>query len=250
LPVSREIYTPPTRRSFFSAAYHLRQRHRLGSKARRIPFLRRTNDRIAARVRGKIIHHHWRSRYWKNDDSTGTCRHFFSQTADFITSQRFHVTYLRQIFRQGKHSGIVRLAHPIITSDTHAIPDTTAIEGINPERDFHFILANSPEECTQKVERLCTEILPTLYEIDPTNDIQVLAPLRKGSAGIDALNERLQRAISGAGKQIPWCHFRLGDKVIQLRNNYEKKIFTATSGLFPILTAMRGLFRLGSTGRV
>jgi ATP-dependent exoDNAse (exonuclease V) alpha subunit len=47
------------------------------------------------------------------------------------------------------------------------------------------------------------------------------------------LNERLQRAISGVGRQIPWCHFRLGDKVIQLRNNYEKKKYifsTATSG--------------------
>ncbi|MDR1303141.1 MAG: ATP-dependent RecD-like DNA helicase [Puniceicoccales bacterium] len=151
--------------------------------------------------------------------------------ADFIASQRFHVTYLRQIFRQGQHSEIVRLAHAIITGDAHAIPDITAIERIHAERDFNFILANSPEECTQKVEQLCTEILPALYKIDPISDIQVLAPLHRGSAGIDALNERLQRAISGAGKQIPWCHFRLGDKVIQLRNNYEKNIFNGDLGI-------------------
>ncbi|MDR0590616.1 MAG: ATP-dependent RecD-like DNA helicase [Puniceicoccales bacterium] len=151
--------------------------------------------------------------------------------ADFIASQRFHVTYLKQIFRQGQHSEIVRFAHAIITGNAHAIPDTTAIERITPERDFNFILANSPEECTQKVEQLCVEILPKFYKIDPINDIQVLAPLHKGSAGIDALNERLQRTFSGGGKQIPWSHFRLGDKVIQLRNNYEKNIFNGDLGI-------------------
>jgi exodeoxyribonuclease V alpha subunit len=150
--------------------------------------------------------------------------------ADFIASKRFHVTYLKQIFRQGQHSEIVQLAHAIITG-TPFIPDSISMEHIAPECDFSFILAHSPEECTQKIEQLCTSLLPALYKADPINDIQVLAPLHRGSAGIDALNERLQRALSGDGKQIPWCHFRLGDKVIQLRNNYEKNIFNGDLGI-------------------
>jgi exodeoxyribonuclease V alpha subunit len=150
--------------------------------------------------------------------------------SDFIASQHFSVTYLKQIFRQGQHSEIVQLAHSIISGNAGATPDRTDLDHISPERDFNFIVASSPEECAQKIEQLCTIILPKLYKIDPINDIQILAPLHRGDAGIDSLNERLQCALTDAGKRIPWCHFRLGDKVIQLRNNYEKNIFNGDLG--------------------
>ncbi|MDR2200578.1 MAG: ATP-dependent RecD-like DNA helicase [Puniceicoccales bacterium] len=151
--------------------------------------------------------------------------------SDFIDSKRFSITYLKQIFRQGQQSEIVQLAHRIIGGDLGFIPSITPIEQISSEHDFHFIVASSPEECTQKIEQLCTSLLPSLYSIDPINDIQILAPLHKGSAGIDILNEKLQRIFSHSEKQIPWCHFRLGDKVIQLRNNYEKNIFNGDLGI-------------------
>jgi exodeoxyribonuclease V alpha subunit len=151
--------------------------------------------------------------------------------ADFINSKQFAVTYLKQIFRQGQHSEIVQLAHNIITGDSTVIPCAISFEEISPDHDFHFILANSPEECTQKVEYLCTNILPNLYKVDPINDTQVLVPLHKGMAGIDILNEKLQLALTHSNQQIPWSHFRLGDKVIQLRNNYEKNIFNGDLGI-------------------
>jgi exodeoxyribonuclease V alpha subunit len=151
--------------------------------------------------------------------------------ADFIASQRFSVTYLKQIFRQGQHSEIVQLAHHIIAGNAEVIPEITDLDHISPEHDFHFITAYSPEECTQKIERLCTALLPKLYKIDPVNDIQVLAPIHRGNAGIAVLNEKLQHTLSGSAKQIPWCHFRLGDKVIQLRNDYEKNIFNGDLGI-------------------
>jgi exodeoxyribonuclease V alpha subunit len=150
--------------------------------------------------------------------------------ADLIASQQFAVTYLKQIFRQGQHSEIVQLAHHIIAGNAQVTPQTTDLDHISPEHDFHFIIALSPEECTQKIERLCTVLLPKLYKIDPVNDIQILAPLHRGNAGIGALNEKLQQTLSGSAKQIPLCPFRLGDKVIQLRNNYEKNIFNGDLG--------------------
>jgi exodeoxyribonuclease V alpha subunit len=160
--------------------------------------------------------------------------------ADFIASQRFFVTYLKQIFRQGQHSEIVQLAHTIIKGDTQVIPEMTDLDRISPEHDFHFIAADSPEECSQKIEQLCTVLLPKLYKINPVNDVQVLAPLHRGNAGIDALNEKLQQALTCPEKQIPWCHFRLGDKIIQLRNDYEKNIFNGDLGTIDHFDPDRG----------
>jgi exodeoxyribonuclease V alpha subunit len=148
---------------------------------------------------------------------------------DFIISERFSVTRLSQIFRQGKHSEIVRLAHQIIRGDGE-VPPIIPMESISMEHDFSFILADSPEDCTEKIEQLCSTILPNCYQIDPVNDIQVLAPLHRGAAGIDVLNEKLQKIFIKNGRQIPWCRFCLGDKVIQLRNNYEKNIFNGDLG--------------------
>jgi exodeoxyribonuclease V alpha subunit len=149
---------------------------------------------------------------------------------DFINSGRFSVARLSQIFRQGEHSEIVRLAHQIIRGDGD-VPPTTTMESISAKHDFSFILADSPEDCAAKIERLCLTILPNCYQIDPINDIQVLAPLHKGAAGIDILNEKLQKIFIKNGRQIPWCRFCLGDKVIQLRNNYEKNIFNGDLGI-------------------
>lgn len=151
--------------------------------------------------------------------------------ADFIASGIFSVTYLAQIFRQGKHSEITQLAHRIIQGDSDVLPEIAELGDLDPERDFSFIAAESPEDCAHKVGQLCSAILPHFYKINPVNDLQVLAPLHRGEAGIDALNERLQKIFTKVGKQIPWSRFCLGDKVIQLRNNYEQNIFNGDLGI-------------------
>jgi exodeoxyribonuclease V alpha subunit len=150
--------------------------------------------------------------------------------ADFIDSKRLSVTRLAQIFRQGQHSEIVQLAHQIIRGNGELLPPIVDLKKIAPEHDFSFILADSPEDCTQKIEQLCASILPVLYKVDPINDIQVLAPLHRGAAGIDILNEKLQKIFTKSSKQIPWGGFCLGDKVLQLRNNYDKNIFNGDLG--------------------
>lgn len=150
--------------------------------------------------------------------------------ADFIGSGFFSVTKLQQIFRQGEHSEIVQLAHKIISGNDDVPPLTEDCSSINAEHDFYFILAQSPEDCAKKIEELHRNTLPDLFAIDPLKDVQVLAPLHRGSIGIETLNNQLQNIFSENGKQIPWTRFRLGDKVIQLRNNYEKNIFNGDLG--------------------
>jgi exodeoxyribonuclease V alpha subunit len=150
--------------------------------------------------------------------------------SDFIASKQFSLTYLKQIFRQGQQSEIIQLAHQIISGNATFIPNVIPIEAIIPAYDFAFIPVDSPIMCAQKIEQLCSSLLPSIYEIDPINDIQVLTPLHKGHGGTEHLNERLQNAFIRKEKQIPWCHFRLGDKVIQLRNNYEKNIYNGDLG--------------------
>ncbi|UPA28672.1 MAG: ATP-dependent RecD-like DNA helicase [Verrucomicrobiota bacterium] len=150
--------------------------------------------------------------------------------ADFIGSGFFSVTYLVKIFRQGKHSEITQWAHRIIHEDLETLPEVISLDQWDPERDFTFIAAESPEDCVAKVEQLCTKLLPQCYRIHPVSDIQILAPLHRGTAGIDALNTRLQECFSSKANQVPWCRYRLGDKVIQLRNNYEKNIFNGDLG--------------------
>lgn len=150
--------------------------------------------------------------------------------ADFIGSGFFSVTCLVTIFRQGRHSEITQWAHRIIHEDLETLPNVVTLEQWDPERDFTFIVAEGPEDCVAKIEQLCTVLLPKRYRINPINDIQVLVPLHRGSAGIDALNDRLQQRFFQKENQLPWCRFRLGDKVIQLRNNYDKNIFNGDLG--------------------
>ena len=149
---------------------------------------------------------------------------------DLIASGLAPVTRLDTIFRQGARSGIVRVAHGILAGEREppaATPDPTALdlEGT----DIHFVRADDPETCVRATVRLCAEILPRRLRADPLRDIQVLAPMHKGTGGIHALNlalqERLRRGPGAPGR------ISAGDKVIQTRNNYDLGIFNGDLGV-------------------
>jgi exodeoxyribonuclease V alpha subunit len=95
--------------------------------------------------------------------------------------------------------------------------------------DIHFVRADEPEACVRATVRLCAEVLPRGLQLDPLRDIQVLAPMHKGTGGIHALNlalqERLRRGPGTPGR------IGLGDKVIQTRNNYDLGIFNGDLGV-------------------
>jgi exodeoxyribonuclease V alpha subunit len=152
---------------------------------------------------------------------------------DLITASRAPVTRLSVIFRQQGQSGIVTTAHAINSGETTLPPTVTAVADAHPSSDLTFVIAASAEDCVQKVVQLCTEFIPRNFErCDPIADVQVMAPMHKGVAGVANLNMQLQAALNGRSRGIRTVsgEFRAGDKVIQLRNNYDKNLFNGDIG--------------------
>ena len=113
--------------------------------------------------------------------------------------------------------------------------------------DF-FFLETEAAQIVDEVVGLVKTRLPRRYGLDPLRDIQVIAPMYRGEAGINSLNEALQQALNGdarmAGKQIGSRMFRVGDKVMQTRNNYEKEVFNGDIGFIHAVDETAGGFEI------
>ena len=143
------------------------------------------------------------------------------------------VTRLNKIFRQGERSGIVSTAHDILNGVKASPPPIANPSQINTELDLHFIHAPDPERCVKAVTRLCQTLLPNWYPwADRLRDIQVLAPLHKGTAGISNLNRVLQTTLNLQEQVLRMGdkQYHVGDKIIQTRNNYDLNIFNGDLG--------------------
>jgi exodeoxyribonuclease V alpha subunit len=151
---------------------------------------------------------------------------------DLIRSKQVAVTKLEKIFRQGERSGIVTTAHAILHGRAEPPPLIADPAKIDPAEDVHFLRAIEPEDCVQMVAKLCAEWIPRWYKLDPVMDVQVLAPMHKGIAGISNLNVALQNALNphARGVALGATRFQIGDKVIQLRNNYDLGLFNGDLG--------------------
>ncbi len=147
---------------------------------------------------------------------------------DLIGSGLAPVTRLGVIYRQQQLSQIVVTAHAVNHGDA-ALPPAIADLAAHPlDHDLLFVPAGSAEECVARVIELCTKTIPQrLRHFDPVADVQVLAPMHKGVAGVGNLNRALQQALNPNGHPLrsPAGELRAGDKIIQLRNNYDKGIF-------------------------
>lgn len=147
--------------------------------------------------------------------------------SDMIHSQKFPVVRLTEIFRQARQSRIIINAHRIQQGQFPWLKrDTEDLQ------DFYFIEKDDPEAALQIVVKLCTSRIPTRFGLDPVEDIQVLSPMHRGVLGTQNLNEVLQGALNPQtqfiqrGGQI----FKLNDKVMQIRNNYDKDVFNGDLG--------------------
>lgn len=152
---------------------------------------------------------------------------------NFIESGTFQVSYLNTIFRQSQVSRIVSVAHGILQGDAKAPELVKTTKDVNPHLDLQFIKADTPEGCLDCVVELCSNYLPRHYPQDASAlGMQVLAPMHKGIVGIANLNKRLQEVLnpSKVGLLSGFSRFCVGDKVIQMRNNYDKNIFNGDIG--------------------
>ncbi len=147
---------------------------------------------------------------------------------DVIAARVGPVTRLEVIFRQAETSQIITNAHRINRGE---LPDTS-----NQSNDFFLF----PEEDPQKAADLLVDVvrkrIPARFGLDPLQDVQVLAPMYRGPVGVSALNEALQEVLNPnpdgrkAERRLAGRLFRVGDKVIQMRNNYEKDVFNGDIG--------------------
>jgi exodeoxyribonuclease V alpha subunit len=146
--------------------------------------------------------------------------------SDMIASGRIPVVRLTEIFRQARSSQIVVNAHRI---NRGQLPDLSFQE---QSTDFYFIEKDAPEEVCDVLLRVVRENIPRRFGFDPVEDIQVLTPMNKGIVGAVNLNHALQEALNPHGEGIVRGEnrFRVGDKVMQIRNNYDREVFNGDIG--------------------
>lgn len=146
--------------------------------------------------------------------------------ADLLGSETVPSVMLDQLFRQSKDSQITTAAHRIRTG---GVPRP---EGQN---DLYLVRVSDPAAAQRMIEELVSKRIPDRFHLDPKLDIQVLSPMHRGPAGVAALNGELQKLLNptGGGHAFEGSGLRLGrgDKVMQIRNDYEKEVFNGDVGL-------------------
>jgi exodeoxyribonuclease V alpha subunit len=145
---------------------------------------------------------------------------------DLISSGRVPVVELDEIFRQAEQSLIVVNAHRV---NNGAMP----LLGEGDElRDFYLVERDDPAAAAAVAVDLIARHIPRRFRLDPVDDVQLLAPMHRGELGVAALNDRLRSVLNPDGPEIHFGSrsFRVGDKVMQVRNNYELDVFNGDIG--------------------
>ena len=145
---------------------------------------------------------------------------------DIIASDVIPVVRLNEIFRQAKESRIIVNAHKI---NNGILPSFTPS---GPKDDFYFIEQENPENVLRIILELVSDRVPRRFGLDPVDDIQVLSPMHKGIVGTGNLNIELQRWLNLRKDGVARGNrtFRKGDKVMQIKNNYDKEVFNGDIG--------------------
>ncbi len=149
-----------------------------------------------------------------------------------------------QIHRQAEKSLIVVNSHRVLRGEQLAAQTSAG------NSDFFFMERGDPDACVETLVELVRDRIPSRFRFDPIRDVQVLAPMHKGSLGAQSLNERLQRELNPNGQELRKGDriFRRGDRVMQIKNNYDKEVFNGDVG-FVDSVAMERLAVLMADGR-
>jgi exodeoxyribonuclease V alpha subunit len=144
---------------------------------------------------------------------------------DVIRSRAVTVARLGEVFRQAEGSGIIDNAYRILGGE---MPVGAKGEGA----DFYVVNAEEPERARELVVKMCAERIPKAFGLDARRDVQVLSPMHRGAAGTESLNQALQAALNPDGEPLAAGErtLRVGDKVMQLRNDYDRDVFNGDLG--------------------
>lgn len=144
---------------------------------------------------------------------------------DVIASGIVEVVELNEIFRQAQTSRIITNAHAINRGEMPYVQN-------DRDADFFFLEVSEPDQVVEAVCGLCTSRLPRTYRLNGIEDIQVLVPMYRGETGANNLNQVLQDELNPKGQEMTrgGIRFRVGDKVMQVRNNYDRDVFNGDIG--------------------
>lgn len=145
---------------------------------------------------------------------------------DLISSGVIACSRLTEIFRQDNSGLIVRNAHRVNAGEGFELPSS------NSDSDFYFIAQNDPDKTLSFVLDFMTTRIPRKFRMDPMTDVQVLTPMRRNDLGTENLNVLLQKRLNPEGPSVQRgaMSFRKGDRVMQLRNNYDKDVYNGDIG--------------------
>lgn len=159
---------------------------------------------------------------------------------DVISSGRVPTVRLDRIFRQAEHSGIVDAAHSINAGE---MPVDAG--------DFFVIAREEPEDAVATISDLVGERIGKRWSLDPLRDVQVLAPMNRGVAGATNLNAVLQARLNPSGREIQAGprRFRIGDRVLQVRNDYDRDVYNGDLGRVTAFDEEEGRLEVEIDGR-
>ena len=148
--------------------------------------------------------------------------------AEIIASRALPVVRLTEIFRQAQESGIVRAAHRIHEGE---MPESSP----SASGDFFVVEVDDPRVILERIVALIQKRIPARFGLDPFQDIQVLTPMNRSELGVRNLNAHLQSVLNPSQEDAPevarfGLTFRIGDKVLQTINNYDKEVFNGDVG--------------------
>jgi len=149
--------------------------------------------------------------------------------SDIIKSRKIETFELKKIYRHAKESPIIVNAHKIRKGKS---PDLEKSSNFNDLSEFYFIEQNNPQTVVTTIVELCARNIPERFDFDPLDEIQVLTPMHKGLAGTLNLNTMLQKRLNPNKMMIEKMGntFKLGDKIMHLKNNYQKDVFNGDIG--------------------
>jgi exodeoxyribonuclease V alpha subunit len=157
-----------------------------------------------------------------------------SVLADVIASKAATVCRLTEVFRQAASSRIITNAHKV---NEGVMPDLAAPPGREASRsDFYFIERDDPISARETIVDMVAERIPSRFGLDPFRDVQVLCPMHRGELGTLALNTAMQNRLNAGATGVLEIKrgdraFRAGDKVMQIRNDYDKSVFNGDIGI-------------------
>ena len=166
--------------------------------------------------------------------------------ADIIASRAVPVAHLTEVFRQAAQSHIIQAAHRINRGE---IPDLARPRA---DSDFYFVQADTPEQAVERLLRIVKDRIPSRFGVDAIRDIQVLCPMNRGGVGARSLNLELQKALNPNREpkvEKFGTTFAIGDKVMQIENDYDKDVYNGDVGFVSAIDPEAGEITIEFDGR-